>query len=375
MSIWCFEYQINFFGFEWFSYKFNHLKKIISLFVVSFLQTILFAQNVRYDSIVYRYIKENRFSGVVLISSKDLDESEFAGEVFEQQLSKEIDIDSRFRIASMTKVFTAVVLMKLVEEGKIDLNKTIGTYFPTYTGDGRDSVTIHHLLTYSSGIENQLEPLGMLPYQKEIPLDAFIQKYCSGKLVYKPGTESRYGNTEFILLHKIIELVSGTSYKNCLNKYIFKPLKLKHTEIAKKNSTKRDVPSFLFSDSLKTFNAEEEYFPSMYFASGCLSSTTRDLFTFSEALFSGELLKNETLKTMLTIHPELGYTAYGLWGSTGWGNFDEPFYYRTGGILGSNCNWIRTLKSNKTIIIFSNSNSTNLYQMTEELYLESLKEK
>jgi CubicO group peptidase (beta-lactamase class C family) len=350
------------------------LKKFILFLLVSFLQTILFAQNPRYDSIIYRYTKENRFSGVVFIGTNDEDPLEFSSEVFEQKLSRSLDSDSKFRIASMTKVFTAVLVMKLVEEGKIDLNKTIGTYFPSYAGAGRDSVTIHHLLTYSSGIENQLEPLGMLPYQKEIPLDKFIQTYCSGKLEIKPGTESRYGNTEYILLHKIIELTSGSSYKECLKKYILKPLKLKHTSFAKKNTSKGDVPSFLFSDSLRTFKAEEEYFPSMYFASGCLSSTAKDLFTFSQALFSGELLKNESLKTMLTIHPELGYTAYGLWGSTGWGNFDEPFYYRTGGILGSNCNWIRTLKSNKTIIIFSNSNSTNLYQLTEELYLESLKE-
>ncbi len=65
-------------------------------------------------------------------------------------------------------------------------------------------------------------------------------------------------------------------------------------------------------------------------------------------------------------------TAYGFWGSNGWGNFKEKFYYRTGGILGSTSNWINTLKTNKTIIVMSNTNATNLYEISEKLYLASL---
>lgn len=344
------------------------------LICVCCFKFVLFSQEAKYDSIINKYANEKRFSGVVLIGTDDLIDYESSVTINNQFSYNEIKPGSTFRIASMTKVFTAAIVMKLVEEGKIELQKTIGFYFPKYLGQGKDSVTIHNLLTYSSGIDNLLEPKGILPFQKLISLDQFINTYCSGNLIYKPGSESRYGNTEYILLHKIIELTSGTTYKKCLKKYILDPLKLKQTSVAKVNSKKSDVPTYLYDDSLKKFNPEESYYPSLYFGSGFLSSSPEDVFLFSNALFDGTLLKSESQKIMLTIHPELGYTAYGLWGSTGWGNFDEPFYYRTGGILGSNCNWIRTLKSNKTIIIFSNSNSTNLYQLTEELYLEGLKE-
>jgi len=102
--------------------------------------------------------------------------------------------------------------MKLVEENKISLDDALGKYLPNYKGEGKDKVTLHNLLTYSSGIENKLDNLGMSPYQINISLDDFIGRYCSGNLIFEPGEKSVYGNTEYILLHKIIENVSKESY-------------------------------------------------------------------------------------------------------------------------------------------------------------------
>ena len=101
-------------------------------------------------------------------------------------------------------------------------------------------------------------------------------------------------------------------------------------------------------------------------------STIEDLLKFDQALFNNEILNEETTAKMLTIYPEYGYTAYGIWGSTGWGNFNETFYYRTGSIQGANANWIHTVDNGKTIIALSNTNATNLYELSEKLYLESL---
>jgi hypothetical protein len=81
------------------------------------------------------------------------------------------------------------------------------------------------------------------------------------------------------------------------------------------------------------------------------------------------LLSRASTEQLLTLHPDLGYTAYGLWGSTGWGTFSEPFYYRTGGIQGSTANWIRTMETGKTILVLSNTNATNLFELSEQLYL------
>ena len=103
--------------------------------------------------------------------------------------------------------------------------------------------------------------------------------------------------------------------------------------------------------------------------------TAEDLLAFDQRLFGEKLLSPQSTKQLLTFHPDLGYSAYGLWGSDGWGTFAEKFYYRTGGILGSTSNWIHTLGSKKTILILSNTNHTNLFGLSEELYLLGTKEK
>jgi CubicO group peptidase (beta-lactamase class C family) len=287
-----------------------------------------------------------------------------------------LNVQSKFKVASMTKVFTAVLVMKLVEEGRISLEQTIGKYFPDYKGEGKDKVTVHHLLTYSSGIKNHLDSLGMRPYQVKTTLEKFIDKYCSGKLLFTPGAKSSYGNTEYIILQKIIENVSGKSFEKYLHEVVLHPLGLKNTGLAKNDlHIKGLVQSYTYRDSLKLFTKDVPYFAANYFAAGSVYASLEDLFVFSNALFQHKLLKPETTKQMLTIYEQLGNTAYGFWGSKGWGAFTEPFYYRTGGILGSRANWIYAPESKKTIIVLSNTDATNLYALSEQLYLLSLDQK
>jgi CubicO group peptidase (beta-lactamase class C family) len=238
---------------------------------------------------------------------------------------------------------------------------------------GKDKITIHQLLTYSSGIKNELEPLAMQPYHTTFSLDEFIDKYCSGKLVLLPGEKSIYGNTEYIILQKIIENVSGKNYENFLHDVVLKPLGLKNTGIVKtKLNTNEVVNTYTYNDSLKVFTADKPYYTGNYFAAGAMYSTVEDLLQFNNAIFHQNILKPETIEQMLAINEKLGYTAYGFWGSQGWGAFKEPFYYRTGGILGARANLIHAVGTKKTIIVLSNTDATNLYEFSEQLYLLSL---
>lgn len=344
----------------------KHIVTLIALLLTFSLQ----AQNRAFDSLVSAYNAKYSFNGVALLAVNGKVLHSKAIGVANMDTKKPISLGSKFRIASMTKVFTAIMVMKLVENHKLDFNKTIGEYFPAYTGEGRDKVTLHHLLTYSSGIENKTESLSMKPYQTKTTLDDFITEYCSGRLVEVPGAKSSYSNTEYIILHKIIELVSGKSYSEYLNEVIIKPLKLKNTGIiSSRNEPKGLVQGYTYSDSLKTLTADEPYYGEMYFGSGSMYATCNDLLVFDQAIFSNKLLTKLSTQKLLEIHEELGYTAYGFWGSTGWGSFNEKFYYRTGGILGSTSNWIHTMGSNKTIIVLSNTDATNLYELSEKIYL------
>ncbi|MEZ4874541.1 MAG: serine hydrolase domain-containing protein [Flavobacteriaceae bacterium] len=346
----------------------NHI--VITAFLC--IQT-LFAQTTAFSEILEEYHSEKQFNGVVLVATNgNIDFLQCKG-IGDRQNNTPLEVSSQFKIASMTKVFTAVLIMKLVEEGKIELDKTINQYFPEYYGEGKDKVTIHQLLTYASGIENQLDEQGMEPYQTMITLDDFIKKYCSGNLVFTPGEKSNYGNTEYILLQKIIENVSKKSFGDYLEEIILSTLHLKNTGIV--YSEEKLLSGYLFNEETQVFEKEDPYFPEMYFGAGALYSTVEDLLKFDQAIFTYQLLSEETTKTLLTIHPELGYTAYGFWGSTGWGSFKEPFYYRTGAIQGFTANWIHTLENKKTILVLSNTNATNLYALSEKLYLASLAKK
>lgn len=349
------------------------LKKTAAILLFCFFLLQARSQSPALARVLDSFIKQTPFSGVVLVASEGKVELLEARGLSDRKLKLPIRIHSKFRIASMTKVFTAVLVMKLVESGKIQLDQPIARYYPEYAGEGRTKVTIDQLLRYASGIENKLEPLGMKPYQQIHPLDAFIKTYCSGKLVDTPGTKSNYANTEYIILHKIIEKVSGKKYADYLNEVILAPLKMTQTGICTEESNKGVVKSYRYSDSLKTFTADPAYFPQQFFGSGFLYSTVQDLLAFDQAIFKATLLRKETTALLLNYNEALGYTAYGFWGSPGWGNFPESFYYRTGGIQGASSNWIHTMETRKTILVLSNSDAANLYELSEQLYIASKK--
>ncbi len=326
-----------------------------------------------YAKLIDYYHQAKNFHGAVLVATDGKIDFVRATGVADREHNIPMQADTKFKIASISKAFTAVLTMKLVEEGKLDIHKTIGEYLPSYSGEAKDKATIHHLLTYASGIENQAEPLGMQSYQIKLSLDGYIEKYCSGPLVSQPGTSSNYANTEYILLHKIIEQVAGMDYEQYLTAVILKPLRLENTGICYSHDIIPQLAdAYTYNDSTQVTQRDQPYYPEMFFGAGGMYSTVADLLAFDDAVFNSKILNAKTTSQLLQINPDLGYTAYGFWGSDGWGTFAEKFYYRTGGILGATSNWIHTMDTQKTIIVMSNTNATNLYELSEQLYLMSI---
>jgi CubicO group peptidase (beta-lactamase class C family) len=141
--------------------------------------------------------------------------------------------DTKYKVASITKSFTATLVLMLVEQGKLRLDAPIATYLPDYTGEGADRVTLHHLLTHTSGRKN-MEAFGVEMfakpwsgvYGKPHTMDQIVQNFCSGPLVDDPGTTFDYDNGEFILLGRAIEAVTGKTYEEVLRDHILEPLQL-----------------------------------------------------------------------------------------------------------------------------------------------------
>src|ERR1044072_802000 len=147
--------------------------------------------------------------------------------------------DTKFRLGSITKQFTATLIMQLVEQGKIKLDGKLSDYLPDYRKDVGEKVTIHHLLTHTSGIPSYtglpkfFEDVSRNPYK----VDEFVKKYASGDLQFEPGSKFSYNNSGYFLLGAIIEKVTGKPYDEVLKEIFFDPFGMKNPAYAHYDTT------------------------------------------------------------------------------------------------------------------------------------------
>jgi CubicO group peptidase (beta-lactamase class C family) len=339
---------------------------LLSLLLISFTKG--YAQVDGYKKLLQSYHTQKNFSGTVLIATNG--KTSFLGSIgmADRLRGKAIGDRSKFKIASVTKTFTAVLILQLVEQGKISLAGTIGAYLPEYTGEASNRVTIEHLITYSSGIPNCDSYEGDKIYAKPISVDSFITKYCSGKPEAEPGSRFSYNNGDYILLGRIIEKVTGRSFEENLTERILKPLKMMHTHLYSGSQPVQDLTmTYSFNDSTKSFVADHPYYLENFFSAGAMYSTAEDLLKFNQGIFDFKLLKKETVERMLTPYPKLDNVGLGFWVADKYGSFESTFVYRPGGIYGATANWIHVTGSGKTVIVLSNTNATNLFEMSQQL--------
>src|SRR5215213_11947286 len=139
--------------------------------------------------------------------------------------------DTKFRLGSITKQFTAMLTLQLVEQGKLKLDGKISDYLPDYRKDVGDKVTIHHLLTHTSGIPSYTNAPGFFENVSRNPYKVadFVKKYASGDFEFEPGSKFSYNNSGYFLLGAIIEQVTGKPYARVLQERILDPLQMKDT--------------------------------------------------------------------------------------------------------------------------------------------------
>ncbi len=303
------------------------------------------------------YATENNFNGTVLISENDSiifsDNFGYANREF----NIPIDSTTKFKIASITKLFTSVLILQLHEKGKIDINKSINTYLPDYKGEADDKVTIYHLLTETSGLED-MEKNGDIVYEKRFTTDDILSDYCSGKLVNEPGTKFFYNNADYVILGKIIEKIYNTSFSNALKTNILEPLTMNNTGILNYSVVEGLADCYWYNNNTKNIERDIPYYPENYFSSGAMYSTAHDLMNFSNALFSGKLIKKSTLSILLK--PKLEKHACGLWVFDYWINDSLQYKtaLRTGNIWGAEAVLIRVIEKDINVIILSNMMGT-----------------
>ena len=264
------------------------------------------------DALLTKYHEVGQLNGAVLVAEGDdvLFERGFG------EANMEWDIpntpDTRFRVGSVTKQFTAALILQLAEEGQIDLQAPVTAYVPGYPAATGDRITVHHLLTHTGGIPNYTSFPGFMQDAARDPYapDSFLAVFSGMDLEFEPGSAWSYSNSGYFLLGVIIEEVAGKAYDAVLRERIVEPLGLADTgydhfgEIIERRAAGY-VQTGLGYEHAPYLDTTIPY------AAGMIYSTVRDLLTWNRALHGGEVFQRpETLAQMTTPYKD-GY-GYGV---------------------------------------------------------------
>ncbi len=277
--------------------------------------------------------------------------------------------DTKFRIASITKQFTAMLVMQQVSEGKIKLDGTISDYLPWYRKDTGSKVTVHHLLTHTSGIPSYTDRPDYLLFSRTSmgPVRQFVEKYATGDLQWEPGTKFQYNNGGFLLLGAILEQVTGKTYEQLLTERILKPLGMNNTGYDHNETVLPQRAAGYHGRFLQTQNAEFIDM-SLPYAAGAMYSTVEDFVKWDQALYSDRLLSADLREKMFT--PFMNDYAYG-WVVRKLGE-KEPGaggirISHEGGIQGYSTIVARYPKDKYLVVIFANLNGSPVHEMDTQI--------
>ncbi len=279
--------------------------KSVSIFLICiFAFTFSFGQNTQMersiDSLVLQQVKPNEPGVAILIAKKGKIVYEKAFGSANLELNVALQPDMIFAVGSITKQFTAVAILQLVEQGKISLQDSVQKYIKDFPFKGY-TITIENLLTHTSGIKDfmTIDHPGQNVLRWDFSPQQIIDHFKNEPLEFKPGTKYNYTNSGYTLLGKIIEVASGKSYYNYLLENVIQKAGLKNTFFASETTLVPKRVSSYTKD--RGFYDNFDYFSqSIGYGCGDLFSTIGDLFKWNTALLNGRVIKREALEKAFT---------------------------------------------------------------------------
>jgi CubicO group peptidase (beta-lactamase class C family) len=326
------------------------------------------------EELLSTYEEYGKFNGSVLLSEqgKVIYKKGFGMANMEWNIPNQPN--TKHRLGSITKQFTAMLILQLVAEGKLDLQEPISTYLPDYPKASGNIITSHHLLTHTSGIPNYtsfpkfMEDESRSPYTPE----AFVKKFDEKVLDFTPGEKFSYSNSGYFLLGVIAEKLSGKSYEKLLHEKIFIPLKM--------NNTGYDNHGDILKNRATGYEKQgKDYKNSAYldmtipYAAGSMYATVEDLHLWDQALYNTTLLPKKYMTMYFEPYiPAFGSTQYAYGWSVGYekiGSSTDSIYVigHGGGINGFNTIISRTTSNKSMIVILNNTGGAPLNEMTRAI--------
>jgi D-alanyl-D-alanine carboxypeptidase len=350
------------------------MRRLLVPFAALFLAAPASAQ-VDLGTMIVGYAQEHGFSGTILVHDGGRVRYHQSFGVAERAFGAPADTTTRYRVASITKLFTAALVMQLHQEGRISVDSTIRAYLPDYPGQGADRVTLHQLLNHTSGLQafdrersfQEGVENGLERYQKPHTSAALLARCCGGALAGTPGEAFEYNNADYIVLGAIIERVTGSPYAQVLGERILSPLGLRGTGMMRSDTIlPRLASTYFYPDETGRSVPDLPVYWENFYAAGGMYSTTTDLLAFADALYGGRLLRPEALERLLA--PGLDEYGYGLWSySFERGGRRHRVAKRPGSIMGANAVLYRLLDEGATIVILANTNRADLDEFAQRI--------
>lgn len=264
--------------------------------------------------------------------------------------------DTKFRIGSITKQFVAMLIMQLVEDGKIKLDGKIIDYIPEYRNETGNKITIFHLLTHTSGIPSYTSIPGFWSDSTRNPyeIENMIRNFHSGDLEFEPGSSYSYNNTGYFLLAVIIEKVTGKSFEENLHEKVLGPVQMNNSGVVRNEKIiKNKANGYVNFDT--TYVNERFFHMANILGAGDMYSTVEDLYLWDQALYTDKLLSEDYKEIMFT--PVINDYAFG-WDiskiALGESSDSIDVISHSGGILAFNTIIFRLIKENHLIVLLNN---------------------
>jgi CubicO group peptidase (beta-lactamase class C family) len=349
----------------------KNLIHIVLLFALCFAPAALAADTpdtaAKIDKFVAQYADCCAFTGTVLVSDHDKVIFKKGYGFADREWNIPNAPDVKFRLGSITKQFTSMLIMQQVAKGTIKLDGHLSDYLPYYRKDTGSKVTISQLLSHTTGIPSYTDAPKFFDdvSRNYYAVDDFVKKYCSGDLEFEPGSKFHYDNSGYFLLGAILEHITGKPYDLLLKENILVPLGMRdtgydhHADILEKRASgyEQKLAGVINAPYLDM---------SLPYAAGSLYSTVEDLYKWDQALYTDRVIPDALKQKLFT--PNLSNYGYG-WGITpipaGEPGAGQTVISHGGGINGFNTLESRYIADHDLIVIFNNTPGANLGEMAK----------
>ena len=260
------------------------------------------------------------------------------------------DINTIYQIGSITKCFTAVIILKLQEEGKLSVQDRLSKFFPDFPK--ADKIIVQNLLTHTSGLHNYTDVIDendSAIISNPVPKERVLQTFENSSLLFKPGRKFEYNNSGYFLLGMIIEKITGKQYETVVREMILGPLDMSQSGFDYKNlrdPNKSQGYDFLDNEKIKKNITVDS---TVYFSAGAMYSTVGDLLKFCRGLMGHQLINDTSLRQAFTPFKE-NY-GYGFYVDTLIG---RKYIRHSGGLPGFVSEFIYYPTDDATIILLNN---------------------